>query len=224
MTEPTITCPNCKTEIRLTESLAAPLIAATREQFEKQLLQKDTDIAKREQLLRDKEKVVAEEKRKLDAEVADQVAKQLKEERALVVAEEARKAKLASATELEDKARELLELQEVLKSREEKLAEAQNAQAELINDLPPIKESNLNSDSAIHNGLFYWRSQDGAEELFNRTNHWIFAAGGSSAVAGQAAGCGHSRDRCDAEHLLPLAQGLRRAEAGPRQAAEGAGA
>jgi len=26
MTEPTITCPNCKTEIKLTESLAAPLI------------------------------------------------------------------------------------------------------------------------------------------------------------------------------------------------------
>lgn len=37
MTEPIITCPNCKTEIRLTESLAAPLIAATRQQFEKQI-------------------------------------------------------------------------------------------------------------------------------------------------------------------------------------------
>lgn len=37
MTEPTITCPNCHTEIKLTESLAAPLIAATRKQFEQQL-------------------------------------------------------------------------------------------------------------------------------------------------------------------------------------------
>ena len=37
MTEPTITCPNCKTEIKLTESLAGPLLAATRLQFEKQL-------------------------------------------------------------------------------------------------------------------------------------------------------------------------------------------
>lgn len=36
MTEPTITCPNCKTEIRLTESLAAPLLAATRKHFEQQ--------------------------------------------------------------------------------------------------------------------------------------------------------------------------------------------
>jgi len=30
MTEPTIICPNCRTEIKLTESLAAPLLEATR--------------------------------------------------------------------------------------------------------------------------------------------------------------------------------------------------
>ena len=29
MTEPTITCPHCKSEIKLTESLAAPLIEST---------------------------------------------------------------------------------------------------------------------------------------------------------------------------------------------------
>jgi hypothetical protein len=56
MTEPTITCPNCKTEIKLTESLAAPLIESTRRQFEQQLAQKDSDIATREQVMREKEK------------------------------------------------------------------------------------------------------------------------------------------------------------------------
>ena len=71
MTEPTIICPNCKTEIRLTESLAAPLIAATRQQYEQQIAQKDLDFAKREQSLREKEKQVAEEKRALDDQVAD---------------------------------------------------------------------------------------------------------------------------------------------------------
>ena len=29
MAEPTVTCPNCKTEIKLTESLAAPLLEAS---------------------------------------------------------------------------------------------------------------------------------------------------------------------------------------------------
>lgn len=33
LNEPTISCPSCKTEIKLNESLAAPLIAATREEY-----------------------------------------------------------------------------------------------------------------------------------------------------------------------------------------------
>lgn len=132
MTEPTITCPACKAEIRLTESLAAPLIAATRKQFEQQLAQKDDAIAKREQNIREREKQIADARRNLDEQVADQVAAQLKAERAHVIAEESRKAKLASAAELENRARELLELQEILKVRDAKLAEAQQAQADLI--------------------------------------------------------------------------------------------
>lgn len=40
MTEPTITYPACKVEIKLTEPLAAPLIESTRRQFEQQLAQK----------------------------------------------------------------------------------------------------------------------------------------------------------------------------------------
>ncbi|PXX12385.1 hypothetical protein C8R27_12539 [Nitrosomonas ureae] len=132
MTEPTITCPNCKTEIKLTESLAAPLIESTRKQFEQRLAQKDSEIILREQAIRDKEKQLTEDKRKLEDQIASQVAEQLKVERVRVIAEESRKAKLANAAELESKARELIELQEVLKVREEKLAQAQLAQAELI--------------------------------------------------------------------------------------------
>lgn len=132
MTEPTIVCPNCKTEIKLTESLAAPLIETTRKQFEQQLAQKDSDIAQREQAMREKEKQLVETKNKLDEQVADQVAEQLKIDRTRIAAEEAKKAKQASAFDLEQKVQELSELQEVLKQRNEKLAEAQKAQAELI--------------------------------------------------------------------------------------------
>lgn len=163
MTEPTITCPNCKTEIRLTESLAAPLIAATRKQFEQQLAQKDNDIAQREQVMRDKEKQLAEDKRKLNDQVADQVAVQLKAERAIVIAEESKKAKLASAAELDNKARELAELQEVLKSRDEKLAEAQKAQAELIKKQRELddakRELELTVEKRVQGGLTEVRTQ-----------------------------------------------------------------
>ena len=54
MTEPVIVCPNCKTEIKLTESLAAPLIESTRKQFEQRLSEKDVEVAKREQTLEEK--------------------------------------------------------------------------------------------------------------------------------------------------------------------------
>ena len=69
MTEPVITCPHCKTTIRLTESLAAPLIAATRKQFEQQLLQKDEEISRREQGIREKEREIAETRRTLESYV-----------------------------------------------------------------------------------------------------------------------------------------------------------
>ena len=157
MTEPTITCPACKAEIKLTESLAAPLIESTRRQFEQQLAQKDNDIAKREQAMRDKEKQLAEDKRKLDDQVADQVAAQLKAERARVVAEESKKAKLASAAELENKARELTELQEVLNANNAKLAEAQKAQADLIKKQRELddakRELELTVEKRVQEGL-----------------------------------------------------------------------
>ena len=95
MTEPIITCPHCKTSIRLTESLAAPLIAATRQQFEQQLLRKDDEIARREQGIREQEKEITETRRTLEDRIADQVAAQLTTERARIIAEESRKAKLA---------------------------------------------------------------------------------------------------------------------------------
>ena len=45
MTDPQIVCPNCRTEIKLTESLAAPLLAEARKQFEQQLAPKEADFA-----------------------------------------------------------------------------------------------------------------------------------------------------------------------------------
>ena len=163
MTEPTITCPACKAEIKLTESLAAPLIESTRRQFEQQLAQKDSDIAKREQAMREKEKQLVEDKRALDDQVADQVAAQLKAERARVVAEESRKAKLASAAELENKARELADLQEALQQNNMKLAEAQKAQAELIKKQRELddakRELELTVEKRVQEGLTDVRTQ-----------------------------------------------------------------
>ena len=160
MIEPTITCPTCKTEIRLTESLAAPLVEATRQQFQEKLSQKDKEIAQREQVLRDKETAVLEAKRTIEQQVADQVAAQLKTARRQVIEEETKRAKQASAAELESKTRELTDLQEVLKSRERKLAEAQNAQAELIKKQRELDDAKREFELTVAK-----RVQDGLSEV-----------------------------------------------------------
>ena len=55
MTEPTITCPSCSTEIKLTESLAGPLIEATRQEFEVKLAEQAEKVSEREGALKKKE-------------------------------------------------------------------------------------------------------------------------------------------------------------------------
>jgi hypothetical protein len=160
MTEPTITCPSCKTEIRLTESLAAPLLEATRKQFEQQLAQKDSDIAQREQATREKEKQLIEAKNKLDEQVADKVAEQLKQDRIRIASEESKKAKQAAAIDLEQKSRELADLQEVLQQNNEKLAEAQKAQADLIKKQRELDDARRELELTIEK-----RVQDGLTEV-----------------------------------------------------------
>ncbi|MEQ1657051.1 MAG: DUF2130 domain-containing protein, partial [Nitrospira sp.] len=66
MSEPTIICPNCKTEIKLTESLAAPLIESTRLAYEKRLALKDADVAKKEESLREREAAVSKATQAID--------------------------------------------------------------------------------------------------------------------------------------------------------------
>jgi hypothetical protein len=126
--EPTIICPKCRTEIKLTESLAAPLIEATRQQYEQRISQTRADVAKREAAIREQEANLSKAKETID----EQVASKLKSEREKIAVEEANKARLILAADLEQKVKEVADLQQVLNERDKKLAEAQNAQADLI--------------------------------------------------------------------------------------------
>lgn len=159
MTEPTIVCPSCKTEIKLTESLAAPLIESTRRQYEQQIAKKDADIAKREYAIKEQQAALAKAKEEID----DQVAAKLKAERTTIAAEEAKKARVAIGNDLEQKAKELAELNEVLKQRDEKLAEAQKAQAELIRKQRELddakREMELNIEKRVQESLGAAREQ-----------------------------------------------------------------
>lgn len=145
MNEPVIHCPACRTEIKLTESLAAPLIEQTRRQFERALAAKDAEVAKREAALKSKEGELAAAKASID----EQVATKVKAERAAIAAEEAKKARLLAASDLEQKTKELGDLQEVLKEREAKLADAQKAQADLIRKQRELDDARREMDLTI---------------------------------------------------------------------------
>jgi len=82
MGEPTIVCPSCSTEIKLTESLAAPLIQATREEYEAKIARREADISKREAAVKALFHVIEQAKHSID----EQVAEKLRAGRAAAVA------------------------------------------------------------------------------------------------------------------------------------------
>ncbi|UPJ49635.1 DUF2130 domain-containing protein [Bradyrhizobium sp. 200] len=145
MTEPTITCPSCSTEIKLTESLAAPLVRATREEYQAKLSRKEADVAKREAALRTELGQIEEARRSIE----DQVAEKLKAARTAIAAEEAKRAQVAAAADLESKSREVADLQALLGQRDAKLQEAQKAQAELLRKQRELDDAKRELDLTV---------------------------------------------------------------------------
>jgi len=128
VTDPEIICPHCHTGIKLTESLAAPLIAQSRKQFEAQLAAKEADFGRREAQLRQTRDELAKARATLD----EQVAARLNAERVAIAEAEAGKARLMVADELGRRDRQLADLQQMLAANTAKLAEAQQAQVEML--------------------------------------------------------------------------------------------
>ena len=145
MAEPTVICPQCKTEIKLTESLAAPLLESIRRDYEQRLTQKDADMAKREKMLHDREATLQKAKDTLD----QQIAEKLQQERAAIAADEAKKAKLALGSDLDKKTKEITMLQDILKQQDAKLAEAQKAQADLLRKQRELDDARRELDLTI---------------------------------------------------------------------------
>tara|TARA_A100000171_G_scaffold15636_1_gene14051 strand:+ start:8931 stop:10229 length:1299 start_codon:yes stop_codon:yes gene_type:complete len=143
--DPTITCPNCQTEIRLTESLAAPLVEATKRQYEDR-------IATAETAAKAKADELKAERVKLDAEreaIDDKVREQLKAERAAIAASEAKKAREALSDEIDARSTELKELKDLLQAKDTKLAEAQKAQAELLRKERQLEDQKRELDLTV---------------------------------------------------------------------------
>lgn len=151
--EPTLHCPNCNHEIRLTESLAAPLIAETRRRFQEQLASKDAEVARKNEALREEQAQLAQAREQFE----DQIAQRLSAEREQISATEAKKAREAAAVEFQAKVAEAEELRSILATNNAKLADAQRAQAELLRKERALDEAmrelDLNVEKRVQTSL-----------------------------------------------------------------------
>ncbi len=153
MSEPTLICPHCHTEIHLTESLAAPLLAQKNADFAEKLQQKDAEMARQMAEIAKKEALILEQKNTLEAQVSKEVSAKLSAERANLIKEETKKAREASALEIEQKDRALNDLQTRLKTQDEKLIDAQNAQAEFLKKERALEDARREMDLTIQNSI-----------------------------------------------------------------------
>ncbi|MDE5462213.1 DUF2130 domain-containing protein [Bradyrhizobium sp. CSS354] len=128
MIDPHIVCTNCGNEIKLTESLAAPLVAAARHRFEQQLAAKEIEFDRREAQIREAQNQIARAK----VEIDEQVAARLGPEQAKIAEVEASRARQVVAVELGERDREIADLRQLFAMNADKLTVAQMAHAETL--------------------------------------------------------------------------------------------
>ncbi|MGO9986263.1 MAG: DUF2130 domain-containing protein [Rhodomicrobium sp.] len=143
--EPSVVCPNCRTEIKLTETLAAPLIEAIKRDSEAKLRQKEAEIAKRETAIRAQQDAVKQAREAMEAELAER----MKGERKKVAEEEEKKARAKFSLDLNHRAQQLEDLTKAFNERGAKLEEAQKAQAEAVRKERALAEEKRELDLTI---------------------------------------------------------------------------
>lgn len=145
MNEPTITCPSCKSDIKLTESLAGPLVEQTRRAFAEQLSAKDQLVAQAQAEVAAEKKRIELERQAIDATLSAK----MDEARKQIAADEAERAKRVVAADMEERDRKFVELQETLASREEKLRLSQAAEAEMLKKQRELDDKLREVDLAV---------------------------------------------------------------------------
>jgi hypothetical protein len=137
--EQMVQCPQCGYEMKVTESLAAPLIAAVERKYQQQMRDQQTALAGREQEVANRAAAVqrqAEDVEKQAAaaerQVAEQVRARLETERKQLALQEAERARQNVAAEMERHATALKDRDLRLESLAGKLKAAQEQEAEFL--------------------------------------------------------------------------------------------
>ncbi|GIK51426.1 MAG: hypothetical protein BroJett014_03990 [Planctomycetota bacterium] len=152
-TEPELTCPSCGAKIKLTESLAAPLVAATETKYRALLAKRDEEAEKRAVELEERETAVQER----EQEFEEKVEAKVKEKQKALTAEAKKSAEISFKQRLESAEREKVDLEAIIEDKDKKLTEAQRVQKEALKLQRQLetdkKELDLNVEKQVNEKL-----------------------------------------------------------------------
>lgn len=176
--DPQIVCPKCQAPIKLTESLAAPLIAATRAEYENRLKVQNQTVERDRLELQKKETELTNAKANFDQEietrlhlerlalkdkaakleraqatVEEQVVTRLQTERTSLLADQEQRIRTKIDFEMRQLGGQVTDLETRLKERNEKLQEAQKVQASYLAKQRELEDKERELDLTVEKKL-----------------------------------------------------------------------
>ena len=130
--EQTMQCPQCGYEMKVTESLAAPLIAAVERKYQQQIREQQAAIDCREREVASRSAELDKQAADAERRMSEQVRIRLEAERKQLAAQEAERAQRQVAAELDRQAGELKDREARLESLTGKLKAAQEQEADFL--------------------------------------------------------------------------------------------
>ncbi len=149
MNQPTFACPHCQGEIKLTESLAGPMLADLEQRFQREAAKKDAELEGERARL----KLEADRLKAAKAESDRLVAEKLAGEREKLRAEAAANARALLAADLDEQKRKLELANETLKDRETKLKAARELEAALLKERSAIEDQRQELEATLQKRL-----------------------------------------------------------------------
>ena len=164
MTDPALICPRCGESIALTESLAAPLVAATRAQYEQQLATQAKVFADEKQAVTrqqetnerraaELEAAIKKQRQEVAQAVEDQVAAKLATERKTIAEQESARARRQMNEELQAERDAAAEQTERIQALTRKLSIAQAAEAGLLKKQLALEDKERELALDLQNGI-----------------------------------------------------------------------
>lgn len=173
-TDPALICPKCGEFIQLTESLAAPLVAATRAQYEQQLFEQAKSFQAEKQLVSKQqeankqraaelETAAKKQAQAVEQAVQDGIAKQLTGERKKIAEQESARARQQVEDELKGEREAAARQRERIEDLNQKLTVSRAAEAKMLKLQQQLADKERDLELNLQQGIATARTEERAK-------------------------------------------------------------